>query len=64
MGFDCHAYQRTKPADLLWMTPEVKPLVIKILKAVDDNSFSYQQKETALHIANEELFHGLITRRG
>ena len=56
-----HSDQKLTPDLLLAVNDEIKPLINKVMNAVDQPKYSYKQKETALHVVNEMLFHELIT---
>ncbi|MBB1069222.1 hypothetical protein H5S40_03515 [Limosilactobacillus sp. RRLNB_1_1] len=55
-----HSYQKWDVDMLLAINDEIEPLIQKVLNAVDGDKYSYKQKETALHVVNEILFHKLI----
>ena len=46
---------------MLQLNKQIQPLIDEIMTAVDQPEYSYKQKETALHVVNEMLFHELIT---
>lgn len=56
-----HSSQKLDVDLLLNVNKEIEPLIHNVLNSVDSNKYSYKQKETALHVANEMLFHKLIT---
>lgn len=56
-----HSYQKCDVDMLLAINDEIGALIQEVLNAVDSDKYSYKQKETALHVVNEILFHKLIT---
>ncbi|WP_283595119.1 hypothetical protein [Limosilactobacillus galli] len=54
--------QKLPPDLLLAVNDEIKPLINKVMNVVDQPKYSYKQKETALHVVNEMLFHKLVTK--
>lgn len=56
-----HSDQKLPPDLLLAVNDKIKPLINEVMNAVDQPKYSYKQKETALHVVNEMLFHELIT---
>lgn len=57
-----HSYQKYTPKTLQEMNPDVVALIKKLYSALKDIGYSYEQKETALHVVNEMLFHDLVTK--
>lgn len=56
-----HSDQKLSPDLLLTINDEIQPLINEVMNAVNQPKYSYKQKETALHVVNEILFHKLIT---
>lgn len=57
-----HSHQKYSPKTLQDMNPDVKGLIGKLYSELKSIGYSYEQKETALHVVNEMLFHDLVTK--
>lgn len=57
-----HSDQGYSPKLLLQLNKQIQPLIDEVMTAVDRPEYSYKQKETALHVVNEMLFHKLVTK--
>lgn len=58
---ETHSYQKLDPNMLLMINNDLQPLIDQLMDVVNNSNYSYKQKETALHVVNEVLFHKLVT---
>ncbi|WP_054756590.1 hypothetical protein [Liquorilactobacillus satsumensis] len=60
-----HSFRKNDVDAMLETHKDVRPIVSDILSVLSDRQeYCYQQKETALHLANEVLFERLVTKTG
>lgn len=55
-----HSYQKVDPDILGELNPELSDVVKDLINTLKGRQLTYRQKEKALHIANETLFHDLV----